>query len=113
MTYILRVFCPLYICLANFFRENPITYDHRGHAMLSASKTKKGSVSMATGGGGSSRGVDLTSNEVMDKLKVLSRFQSVQEFQAFMANVHKEKEVKSRIKDLNRCVLISISKTIL
>jgi len=94
--------------ISQFFRENPITYDHRGHAMLSASKSKKSSSSGSGGGGsggaGSSSGNhrDLTSSEIMEKLKILSGFQTVQEFQAFMANINKEKDVKTRIKDLNR-----------
>ena len=58
--------------------------------MLSTSKSKKSSTSGKESG------------EVMERLKLLSAFQSVDEFQAFMANVVKEKDLKSRIKDLGR-----------
>jgi len=81
--------------VSNFFRENPITYDHRGHAMLSAPKQKKQSSS-------SSSNKDLTTPEAAEKLKLLAEFQTVPEFQAFMANINKEKEIRSRIKDLIR-----------
>ena len=46
--------------------------------------------------------LELTSAEVVEKLKFSSQFQSVQEFQSFLANVAKERDVKTRIKDLNR-----------
>jgi len=81
--------------IRQFFRENPISYDQRGHAMLSAPKLKKQSRSSS-----SSKG--LTSPEAAEKLKLLAEFQTVPEFQAYMANINKEKEIRSRIKDLIR-----------
>ena len=77
--------------ISNFFRENPITYDHRGHAMLSAPKVKKSASNSSASGGGVSGGTnkDLTSPEALEKMKLLAEFQSVPEFQAFMANINK------------------------
>ena len=88
--------------ISNFFRENPITYDHRGHAMLSAPKVKKSAGNSSAGGVSGGTNKDLTSPEALEKLKLLAEFQSVPEFQAFMANINKEKEIRSRIKDLIR-----------
>merc|ERR1719400_2910617 len=71
--------------------------------MLSAPKVKKSASNSSVGGGvsgGTSK--DLTSPEALEKLKLLAEFQSVPEFQAFMANINKEKEIRSRIKDLIR-----------
>ena len=39
-----------------------------------------------------------------ERLKVLAEFQGVQEHRQFMKNIGKEKELKSRLKDLQRCV---------
>lgn len=39
---------------------------------------------------------------VLEKLKILSEFQSVKEYQNFIAGIMKEKDVKARIKDLMR-----------
>ena len=38
----------------------------------------------------------------MEKLKILAEFQGVSEYQVFMANMTKEREVKQKIKDLMR-----------
>ena len=81
-------------CLINqFFRENPITYDHRGHAILSNPKQPKRS---------SGKTLDLTCPEVGEKMKMFSELLGVNEFRAFMSNVQREKDVRQRIKDLNR-----------
>jgi len=40
--------------------------------------------------------------EALDRLKVMSNFQSVAEHQTFIANIGREKDLKSRIKELNR-----------
>ena len=55
--------------------------------MLSAPKQKKQSSS-------SSSSKDLTTPEAGEKLKLLAEFQTVPEFQAFMANINKEKEIR-------------------
>ena len=47
----------------------------------------------------------------MEKLKILSEFQSVKEYQNFMAGITKEKDVKTRIKDLMRMRKNGITKT--
>ena len=47
----------------------------------------------------------------MEKLKILSEFQSVKEYQNFMAGITKEKDVKARIKDLMRMRKNGITKT--
>ena len=38
----------------------------------------------------------------MEKLKILAEFQGVAEYQVFMANMTKEREMKQKIKDLMR-----------
>ena len=45
----------------------------------------------------------------MSLSQVLAEFQGVQEHRQFMKNIGKEKELKSRIKDLQRLVYSSVS----
>ena len=46
----------------------------------------------------------LTCNNIVTVTQVLAEFQGVQEHRQFMKNIGKEKELKSRIKDLQRFV---------
>ena len=79
-----------------FFRENPLTYDGRGRAVCSVSSSS-GQKSIKK-----SSSKDGSSGDVMEKLKILAEFQGVSEYQVFMANMTKEREVKQKIKDLMR-----------
>ena len=49
-----------------------------------------------------------THADITERLKVLAEFQGVQEHRQFMKDISKEKELKSRIKDLQRLVHSSI-----
>ena len=52
---------------------------------------------------------DAGNADVMERLKILAEFQGVSEYQAFMASMTKERDIKQRIKDLMRYELITAS----
>ena len=70
---------------AEYFRENPLPGDKKSANLNGQSSKKKNA-----------------KDPIIEKMKILSEFQSVKEHQNFIASLTKEKEVKNRIKDLMR-----------
>ena len=60
--------------------------------------------------GGSSSKKKIIKDPIIEKMKILSEFQSVKEHQSFIASLTKEKDIKNRIKDLMRMRKNGISK---
>jgi hypothetical protein len=72
---------------AQYFKENPLQLgasDRRSTGNKSKKKEK---------------------TDITERLKILAEFQGVQEHQQFMLNIVKEREMKSRAKDLIRYVI--------
>ena len=67
---------------ADYFKENPVFSDKKSNGAQSKKKNMK--------------------DPVIERLKILSEFQSVKEHHSFLSGITKEKEVKTRIKDLMR-----------
>ena len=65
---------------ANFFRENPLSVDRKNP--LKVKKPPK--------------------DPILEKLKIWAELLGVKEHQNFMACIAKERDIKNRIKDLNR-----------
>lgn len=84
--------------ISDYFKENPAPGDRSKSSL-------NGQVSNA---GGKKK---TAKDPVLEKLKILSEFQTVKEHQQFIAGIVKEKDVKTRIKDLMRMRKNGISKT--
>ena len=70
---------------ADYFKENPLPGDKK-----------------LSNQGGSSSKKKIVKDPIIEKMKILSEFQSVKEHQNFIASLTKEKDIKNRIKDLMR-----------
>jgi len=70
----------------DYFKEYPVPGDRKSTGPNGQSSAKKKN----------------QKDPVLEKLKILSEFQSVKEYQNFIAGIMKEKDVKARIKDLMR-----------
>lgn len=68
--------------ISDYFKENPAPGDYKKVSNGQKKKAQK--------------------DPILEKLKILSEFQSVKEHQQFMAGITKEKDLKTRIKDLMR-----------
>lgn len=68
------------LLLAQFFKENPVINERK----VSFSKKKK------------------DKNDLLERLKIVSEFQAADEHKAFMRTIAKEREIKQRIKELQR-----------
>ena len=75
-----------FFLIDDYFKENPVPGDKKLTGPNGQPSTKKKN----------------QKDPVLEKLKILSEFQSVKEYQNFIAGIMKEKDVKTRIKDLMR-----------
>ena len=86
-----------------YFKENPLHLLGERRSAAAAAAAAGKAAKKRDSSGGAAKTPDT------ERLKVLAEFQGVQEHRQFMKNIGKEKELKSRLKDLQRCVEFFIS----